>query len=222
MAQQLYDRHSTNVHLNTTKRHIRLARQAKGTENLVSAIEPFYNELTSKAAAATTASEETELKRDSLTFKDASLDDKVRDLHDACKKHDRDNPGSSVSTLLFPEGISPVIYAPIESEPTTVGKLILSIQSLGEGHPLAAHISTLQTAIDECKTAIEELHAAITAEKMADALEAIAKMNLSRQYEQNIYAASSKFGKAYANRLFPAIKTAPKTEATEEKDISTK
>lgn len=40
---------------------------------------------------------------------------------------------------------------------------------------------------------------------MAEALESIAKVNLTRQYEQNIYAASSKFGKSFANRLFPAI-----------------
>ena len=50
MAQLLYERHSTNVHLNFVKRHIRLARQFKGAEELVTAIEPFYNELAAKVA----------------------------------------------------------------------------------------------------------------------------------------------------------------------------
>ena len=50
MAQFLYERHSTNVHLNIVKRHIRLARQIKGAEDLVTAIEPLYNELAAKAA----------------------------------------------------------------------------------------------------------------------------------------------------------------------------
>ena len=216
MAQLLYDRHSTNVHLNIVKRHIRLARQFKGAEALVTAIEPFYNELAAKAANTVIAAEETEYKRDLLVFTDVSLDDKVRDLNEACKKYDRDHPGIPVSALLFPEGTSPFIYAPIETEPILVEKLILGVQSLGEGHPLSEHIGTLQDAINTSKAAIDDLKAAITAEKMAEALEAIAKVSLTRQYEQNIYTASSKFGKAFANRLFPDIKTNGKKESDDE------
>lgn len=216
MAQLLYERHSTNVHLNIVKRHIRLARQFKGAEELVTAIEPFYNELAAKAANTISATEETECKRDLLALADVSLDDRVRDLNDACKKYDRDHPGIPVSALLFPEGTSPFIYAPVETEPTLVEKLILSIQSLGEGHPLTEHIGALQDSINNSKTAINELKDAITAEKMAEALEAIAKVNLTRQYEQNIYMASSKFGKAFANRLFPQIYTPTKSETTSE------
>ena len=215
MAQLLYERHSTNVHLNIVKRHIRLARQIKGADDLVSAIEPLYNELAARAANTVSVTSETEFKRDLLAFADVSLDDKVRDVYEAGKKYDRDHPGIPVTNLLFPEGISPVIYAPAESEPTRIEKLILGIQSLGE-HPLAEHIGTLQDAIVNSKTAISELKAAITAEKMAEALEAIAKVNLTRQYEQNIYTASSKFGKAFANRLFPAIKVNGKSEPDDE------
>ena len=216
MAQLLYERHSTNVHLNIVKRHIRLARQYKGAEELVTAIEPFCNELAAKAANTISATEDTECKRDLLAFTDVSLDDKVRDLNDACKKYDRDHPGIPVTALLFPEGTSPIIYAPVETEPTLVEKLILGVQSLGEGHPLEEHIGALQAAVDNCKTAITDLKTAITAEKMAEALEAIAKMNLTRQYEQNIYTASSKFGKTFANRLFPQIFTPTKSETVVE------
>ena len=217
MAQFLYERHSTNVHLNIVKRHIRLARQFKGAEELVTAIEPSYSELTAKAANTISVTCETEFKRDLLVFTDVSLDDKVRNVHEASKKYDRDHPGIPVTSLLFPDGISPVIYAPIESEPTLVEKLILGIQSLGEGHPLSEHIASLQEAVDKSKTAISELKTAITDEKMAEALEGIAKVNLTRQYEQNIYAASSKFGKAFANRLFPAINPQTKSESGAEK-----
>lgn len=212
MAQLLYERHSTNVHLNITKRHIRLARQIKGADELVTAIEPSYNDLAAKAANTIITTEETECKHDLVTLKDASLDDQVRNVNDACKKYDRDFPGLSVTNLLFPDGISPIVYAPLETEPSLVEKLVIGIKSLGEGHPLAEHIAPLQAAIDESKVAIGELYAAINAEKMAEALESIAKVNLSRQYEQNIYTASSKFGKALANRLFPAIFTATKSE----------
>ena len=216
MAQLLYERHSTNVHINIVRRHIRLARQLKGAEELVTAIEPSYNELAAKAASTVSATEETECKRDLVALADVLLDDRVRDLSDACKKYDRDHPGIPVSALLFPEGTSPFIYAPVETEPTLVEKLILGVQSLGEGHPLAEHIGALQAAVTNCKTAITDLKAAITAEKMAEALEAIAKVNLTRQYEQNIYMASSKFGKAFANRLFPQIFTPSKSDAAVE------
>lgn len=216
MAQLLYERHSTNVHLNIVKRHIRLARQFKGAEELVTAIEPFYNELATKAANTINAADETECKRDLLAFADVSLDDKVRDLNEACKKYDRDHPGIPVTALLFPDGISPVVYAPVETEPTLVEKLILGVQSLGEAHLLTEHIGTLQDALTKSKTAIGELKSAIAAEKMAEGLEAIAKVNLTRQYEQNIYAAGSKFGKSFANRLFPVINIAAKSEKKEE------
>jgi len=210
MAQLLYDRHSVNVHLNTVKRHIRLARQINGAETLAASIEPFYTDLAAKAVNSDLAKEECEHKRDLLALKDALLDDKVRDLNEACKKYDRDNPGISVTTLLFPGGISPVIFAPVESEPTEVSKLIIGIQNLGRGHVLAAQVEFLQAAIDAVKAAIAELYTAIEAEKTAEAIEAIAKVKLTRQYEQNFYAAGAKFGKAFAGRLFPAIRAASK------------
>lgn len=216
MAQLLYEHHSVNVHLNTVKRHIRLAKQIKGAEELATSIEPFYTDLQTKAAASGLAKGECEHIRDMLALKDTLLDDKVRDLNEACKKQDRDNPGISVTTLLFPEGVSPVIYAPVESEPTEVGKLIIGIQNLGSGHVLASHIAPLQGAIDAVKAAIAELYAAIEAQKTAEASEAIAKVKLTRQYEQNFYAAGSKFGKAYASRLFPALRKPSKKEEEDE------
>jgi hypothetical protein len=216
MAQFLYERHSINVHLNAAKRHIRLARQVKGAEELATAIEPSYNELTTKVAASKLATEECQNKRDTLILKESLLGDKVRDVLEASKKFDRDNPGMATTSMLFPDGISSVIYAPAESEPTLADKIIIGIQSLGEGHELAAFISPLQTAIDECKTAISELHTAIEAEKTAEAFKAIAKLNLTRRYEQNIHTAGLKFGKQFSDRLFPVIHG---TQKSEEPDV---
>ena len=122
MAQFLYDRHSSALHLNTVKRHIRLCRQVKGAEELATTIEPGYNELSTKVAATAKASDDCDIKRDQVLLKDALLDDKVRDLNEACKKYERDNPGENVMALLFPGGLSPVIYAPLSSEPAEVEK----------------------------------------------------------------------------------------------------
>lgn len=222
MAQLLYERHSVNVHLNTVKRHIRLARQINGAETLAASIEPYYTDLATKATSANLAKEECEHKRDLLALKDALLDDKVRDLNEACKKHDRDNPGSQVAALLFPAGVSPVIFAPVEAEPTEVAKLIIGIQNLGSGNALISHIEPLQAAIDAVKAAIAELYTAIEAQKTAEATEDISKVKLTRQYEQNFYAAGAKFGKAFAGRLFPAIRATPKKIEEEENTESVK
>lgn len=222
MAQFLYEHHSVNVHLNTVKRHIRLARQINGADQLAAVIEPFYTDLLAKATASGLAKEECEHKRDLLALKDALLDDKVRDLSEACKKYDRDNPGISVTKLLFPAAISPIIFAPVESEPTEVAKLIIGLQNLGGRNPLVAHIEPMQAAIDAVKTAFTELYAAIEVQKTAEASEAIAKVKLTRQYEQNFYAAGSKFGKTFAGRLFPAIYSSPKGGANNESDKEVK
>jgi hypothetical protein len=216
MAQMLSEKYSVNVHLNTVKRHIRLSRQIPGAEPLITAIEPFYTDLQAKAAANYSAKEDCEIKRDMLALKDTMLDDKVRDLSEACKKYDRDNPGSLVTSLLFPEGVSQVIFAPVESETTEVGKLIVGLQNLGREHALSTHMIPLQTAVGAVKTAIAELYTAIEAQKTAEASESISKVKLSRQYEQNFYAAGSKFGKAYASRLFPALRKPSKKDEEDE------
>lgn len=216
MAQFLSEKHSINVHLSIVKRHIRLTRHIKGAEDLGSAIEPPYTDLVTKSANAAIVAEDTEFKRDMASYKNTLLGDRVRDVNEAAKKYDRDHPGLAITTLLFPEGTSPIIYAPLEDAPAVVEKLILKIQNLGEGHPLAEQIAPLQTAIDEAKASLDALHVAVAAQKTADALTNIAKTNLSRQYEQNIYAASSKFGKVFANRLFPTInKTSKNGNSTE-------
>jgi len=205
MAQLLSEKQSVKVHLKIVKRHIRLVRQINGGEELATAIEPFYQELTTKAAAVMAAKDETQTKRDLLTLKDGQLDDKVRDLYEACKKFDRDHPGIGIIRKLFPEGLSKVVYTVSEQEPTLVEKLILGIQSLGESHELAAHIAPLQTANNACKVAIDNYNAALNMQKTVEAYEAIAKIDLCRQYEQNFHTAGLKFGKAFANRLFPPI-----------------
>jgi hypothetical protein len=57
---------------------------------------------------------------------------------------------------------------------------------------------------------------AITAEKSAEALEAIAKLNLTRKYVQNIHSASLKYGKQFIIRLFPEIYSRKRSDAESE------
>lgn len=205
MAQILSDRHSTATCVSACTRHIRLLRHVKGTEDLISAIEPYRTTAVARKAETDVAAANKTAAYDYVVFNDGALDDEVRNLSESCKQYDRKNPGRPVYNLLFPEGISPVIRITMENEPDAITKLIKQIEALGEGHLLAGHIAPLQSAIDNSKSAIAEYLQAITALKSAEALEEIAKTNLIRQYELNYYEALKKFGKVSANRLFPII-----------------
>lgn len=103
----------------------------------------------------------------------------------------------------------------MEEEPEAINSLIKRVESLGADHPVATHAAFLQTAVASSKKVIADYKAAIDALKSAEALEDIAKTNLIRQYELNYYEALKKFGKVYANRLFPAI-TQPSTNDGDE------
>jgi hypothetical protein len=222
MAQLLNERHSVNVHLNTVRRHIRIAHQIKGAEELAATIEPHFNNLLEKWKVKNSYSEEVESKRDTVILKDALLDDKVRDLHEGCKKYDRDHPGLTITNQIFPGSLSVIIYAPLKSEPTEVEKLLIKVKELGAGHELAAFVAPLEQAISECKEALSDLQLAMDDEAKAKAHESFAKFNLARQYEQNYFDAGTKFGKQFASRLFPSIKSKKRMEEGQEPESEPK
>jgi hypothetical protein len=206
MAQLLSKRHSTTTCLSVCMRHIRLLRQVKGTEELVAAIDPFRMALLARKKETEIQAENKTVGYDLLVLNDALLDDKVRNLSEGCKQYDRGNPGRPVHDLIFPKGnITSIIRVKMEEEPEEINTLIKRVESLGTDHPIAMHIAFLQSAVDNSKKVIADYKAAIDTLKLAEALEEIAKTNLIRQYELNYYDALKKFGKIYANRLFPTI-----------------
>ena len=216
MAQLLYERHSTHVHLNSTKRHMRLCRQVNGTEALITAIELPYNELLEKQKATKLAKENREVAYDDVLFHDNILDDKVRSCFDRCKNYDRDNPGRSVLKLVFPDGkFSGIVNAPLDKEPDKVSEIVARIKSLGADHELNDLVAYLQEGIDNCHNALAVYHTTIKEQKAAEALEDIAKSNLARQYEFNYLDAVKKFGRGFTNRLFPVIYSSPKNDVEE-------
>lgn len=220
MAQRLTENHSNKVHKTTVKRHIRLNRQVKGADVFAAAIEPAYNAFIEAGKTCEEMEENTGFKRDTAILKDSMLDDQVRNAYDACQRYDRDNPGRPTTPLVFPKPPSTLIYASLETEPKEVTDLVARIKALGETHPLANQIAPLEQAVAECKAALSELTDAITDEGTAKTTLIIAKMNLRRQYEQNIYNAASTFGKEYSERLFPAI-AKPSKKAAKENSVDT-
>jgi hypothetical protein len=192
----------------------------KGTDDLIAAIDPFRVVLLARKNETEIAAENKTAGYDLLVLNDSLLDDKVRNLSEDCKHYDRENPGRPVHSVIFPEGnITSIIRLKMEEEPEGVDKLIKRIEALGANHPISKQIPLLQAAIENSKKVISDYQNAINTLKSVEAMEEIAKTNLIRQYELNYYEALKKFGKIYANRLFPII-TQRSTDDDDESDTT--
>jgi hypothetical protein len=215
MAELLHDNQSIKAHLSAAQRHIRLCRQVPGTESLVTAIIPFESDLQNKHNLKTQAIRNREAANDTLILKDALLDNQVRTLFDKAKEFDRDNPGQMVLKALFPdEKFTTITNAPLQDEPTLARQLLVRLDSLGGRHQLAAMKPQITAAIEASETAQTNFVNSIKEQKNQEALEEIAKASLRKQYEVNFYIAGIQFGKAYANLLFPVMRSG-KSASTE-------
>ena len=224
MAQLLYERQSSNAHLNAVKRHMRLCRQIKGGDKYAVQIEVNYNTLIEKQQASEQAKFEKESAYDDVVLNDSDLDNTIRTLFEKAKQYDRENPGRPVLSRLFIDGkLSGIIYASLKNEPALAEQLIARLDALGEGHSLSEEKAKVQADVDKCQTALTAYQEAITAHKSVVALEEIAQADLRRQYEFNYLDIVKEFGKRFANRFFPVISSAPKItpeEETEEPEVT--
>ena len=222
MAQLLYDRHSTKIHLSIVRRHKRLCRQIPGAEALITAIDPFHNDLLEKQSATWEAEENKEGAYDDVQFHDRNLDDRVRSVYEKGKQYGRENPGRPVLKLIFPDGkFSGITNAPLREEPDEVAQLVTRIEALGADHELHAHVAYLNEGIEKCRQALEAYYEAIKQQKLKEAAEEISKSNLGRQYEFNYLDAVKKFGRNFANRLFPVINNSTRRKIDDNDDENT-
>ena len=218
MAQLLYDKQSSEAHLNAVKRHMRLCRQISGGEPYALQIEPYYQTLTEKRQASDQAKFEREAAYDLVVLNDSDLDNTLRTLFEKAKQYDRENPGRPVLTRLFIDGkLSGIIYASLKNEPQLAEQLIARLDALGEDHPLAEEKAKVQADVDKCQAALTAYQETIITHKSVVALEEIAQADLRRQYEFNYLDIAKEFGKSYANRFFPSFRSSPKI--TPEEDI---
>ena len=217
IAQLLYERQSTDLHLNAAHRHMRLCRQIKGGEPYATRMEPYVNELTEKQKITGKAKLDKEIAYDDVILNDNDLDNTIRTLSEKCKQYDRENPGRPVLNQLFTDGKpSTIIYAHVENEPDLADQLLTRLAALGANHVLNEQSQVIKTNIEKCRAALVVYHNAIKIQKDAEAAEEISKSNLRRQYEFNFLDLSKEFGKSAANRLFPVISSSNRTSTDEE------
>ena len=206
MARMLQDRDSTDSHLNTTRRHVRLCKQIKGAETLAEAIQPAYQQLQQKQADTQAKAEARQEAYDDLLLSDTDLDNAVRTTFEKCKQFDRENPGLPVLAQIFPDQTySSIINIPREQEPDVVEKLAIRLENMGETHSLFPVAAELRARITTSRNTITAFHTAVREQKMAEAEEEIAQAALRQQYEINYLEARKLFGRQTAERLFPRL-----------------
>ncbi|BAX78422.1 hypothetical protein [Labilibaculum antarcticum] len=204
MAKMLYDKMSTDGHLDSSKRHTRLCKRIKGAENLVTAITPSITNLKEKQEIRLACEDDKTAAYDDMQFNDAALDDVIRNLSAGTKQYDRAHPGRSVHSMLFPDGKTTTITeASLSAEPDKAEQVLQRLKGFEEGHELLSYQLPLESAIAICRSGISSYQNSITAVKTALAEEEMAQAALRRQYEFNYLDAVKIFGKSFAHRLFP-------------------
>lgn len=206
MAQLLFDRDSTDKHLNATRRHLRSTRKIKGGDKLAGNIQPLYDQLIQKQADRLDKETARQDANDDLLLADTNLDNAVRNTFEGCNQHDRANPTDQVLKKVFPDGtFGDIVRLPIKDEPDEVEAIARRLESLGESHPLYAQAAVLRQRVTASHAAIDTLKTAIKDEKKAEADEEIAQAELRRQYENNYLDARKEFGRSVAEQLFPKL-----------------
>ncbi|NJO89268.1 MAG: hypothetical protein HC831_10155 [Chloroflexia bacterium] len=166
MAQLLYEKQSTKVHLNATQRHIRLCKRTTGTEDAITAIEPFYQALIEKQKATEDAGLNRKMVRDDVYHFDNILDDEVISCYEDCKKHDKKDQDRSVLLQLSPDGkYTTITKTRLTDEPDKVGQLVSRIGARGADHPLNSIVEVLNAGIENCRTGLSTYNQSITDEK---------------------------------------------------------
>lgn len=204
MAKLLNDRMSSQVHISNANRHARLCKQTKGAEQLAEAIASKISNLKAKNAATIAQKENRDAAYDDVVYKDASLDDAIRNIADSIKQYDRNNPGRPVYTIIFPSGkYSGIVRASFGKELGMSEQIATRLKSLGEGHDLYAKVEILSAAIANVRKGLNKLDEEELKVKTVHAKEELAQADLRKQYEFNYLDAAKLFGKKFADRLFP-------------------
>lgn len=205
MAQLLYERDSTARHLTACRRHMRLCRR-HNQNALADTIKPMYDNLIRYRDDRKELVIAKEDANDDMLMADDDLDNGVRNLFEALKTFDRNNPTAPVLHRVFTtQTVGEIVRLPYHLEPDVVQQLCLRLEALGEDHPMYAHSAPLKALVTASHASINTYQETVRQVKMAEAEEQIAQMNLRKQYELNYLKARADTSKTFAERLFPVI-----------------
>jgi hypothetical protein len=212
MAQRLQSTDSAERCINSGNRHTRLCSQAKGTESLIASIKPVIATCTVKQEALKAATKELDESYDLWIFMDGLLDKAVKNTASRCKEFDRDNPGPGICLSIFPEGTEVITKENRENEPDIVDNLAVRFENLGSEHELFSCAAKLREAAQKSRDACNSHKQIAKKVDIAKTELDIAKSELINQYISNMLDAEKSFGRDFANRLFPILRSSGSSE----------
>lgn len=217
MTQSLLPTVSAKKGSKIAKRAVRLFSQVPGINNALSSnLEAANKDVITKMTAFELANDDKDHRYDMVQFRDAELDNAVRDAAEACKKYDRNFLGSNVFLTVFPKNITPIIETYFLNEPAEVKKVISRVQNLGPDHPLRNLADVLSNALALSEQAIKELNDSISKAAVCQVDLEISKNNLVKTYNNTILDAIKLYGRKGANKLFPQIRSSSISDEDEE------
>jgi hypothetical protein len=188
------------------ERHVSLCEQFPGTEALVSAISPCLGNVEEKIASYKKAEKESLKANDKQICNTNLLKNQLRSTSERIKEYDRDNPGSNLMSMVFPDNLTPVVLLTnpedLLSETTTI---VAKIQSLGSEHPLYAIAAKITEKVDICNQCMAKCKEADAKLNMAETELDIAHLALVKQYGINILESKKMFGNDFTEQLFPRL-----------------
>jgi hypothetical protein len=187
------------------ERHISLCEQVPGAEQLVNWISPYLISLEERIANYKKAEKESLKASDKLIYNTSLLKNQLRSASDKVKEYDRDNPGSNLMSVIFPDNLTPLIVTNPVDTPKEVTKTVTKIQSLGIEHPLYGVAAKITEKVDLCNESITKCKDADEKLKVAEAELDVAHLAFIKQYGINILEAKKLFGKDFSEQLFPKI-----------------
>jgi hypothetical protein len=216
MAQSLIEDFSPAKCESAAERFLHLSTQISGAEVVTTPVKNALAELQAKSVIFKAAVKTRMFAYDLAQLADSNQDNCIRDTGEACKKYDRDNFGSKVYALVFPQNTTPVIETNFFDEPAEIRKAIDRIRSLGPDHQLFTCAAQLDQFATASETAITNFKVALSKEASCQVELSIAKFNLIRTYNNTILQAQQLFGRKNANKLFPQVRNSSSDDDTNE------
>lgn len=174
--------------------HLTRLRASKELSDMAGGWEKTQNRLREKVAAYQAAQASTMTAMAVRDGADAELDDEVRRFALAVLTKTNNNRKSPLYLTYFPEGMAPVVSAPLEAEVQKVGVILSKLGQEGD-ESLRAFTGPLSAALNNLAQAMDAHRACLDAEIQAFGLVEQDKVNWFDTYKLNHRTLLQKFYK---------------------------
>ena len=203
--------------------HLTRLQADKNLKALAEGFEKAQQRLSDKASAFEAAQVSAQRALAVRDGEDEALDDAVRRFYNAVLGRTNNSRKAPLFLRYFPDGVAPVVNAPLENELLRVGALLTKLTE-EEDADLAAHAGPITAAFNALRAAVDAHAAAMEAEASAFAMIQAEKLNWLDTYRLDHREISRLYYKEpkKADTFFKAAPRAKKGDAPAEPPAAAK